>query len=177
MKEWRRPKRPSPALVVALIALVLAAGGVAVASIPGPTGAIAGCFNPSSTNKELSVVDHDASCPGGNVRLVWNQKGPTGATGATGPKGVAAYQVRVQETKKFSGDRGSKTVLCTGGREVLGGGASIHGFPEKNFALKVNRPRKRLGTKAARWTAVGVRRGGSNGKWFLRVTVICAKVG
>lgn len=60
---------------------------------------------------------------------------------------------------------------------MLGGGASIHGSPRKNFALKVSRPVKgKKNVRPDRWWVVGVRRGDSN-KWFLRVTVICAKVG
>lgn len=52
----------------------------------------------------LKVIDHNARCPSG-TRLVWTQKGPTGATGSPG---VSSHQICNQESKRFSGDYGSR---------------------------------------------------------------------
>lgn len=73
---------PSPSMAVALLALVLAAGGVAVASIPGPDGSIKACvadggrigigseLSPYAVPKgTLRVVDSGASCGSGETPL------------------------------------------------------------------------------------------------------------
>jgi hypothetical protein len=69
-------------MVVACIALVLAAGGFAVAAIPGPDGVIAGCFKKKKGT--LRVVDTRKKCRKGERRLTWNQKGVPGERGPAG---------------------------------------------------------------------------------------------
>lgn len=83
-----RRLRPSPAMAVALLALCVAIGGVAVAAIPGPGGVIKGCYDPSSSPQHpLSVVDDDGDCRSPNVLLPFNQQGPQGPQGTAGPAG------------------------------------------------------------------------------------------
>ena len=65
--------RLSPAMVVAVLALIVAIGGVAAASIPGPDGVIKGCYDPAGTRHVLSVVDASSDCSGTNVLLPFNQ--------------------------------------------------------------------------------------------------------
>jgi hypothetical protein len=74
----------SPSMAVALLALVIAVGGVAVASIPGPDGVIQGCYDNSTG--ALSVIDPAAGrgCPPGATALSWNQTGPQGPQGPPG---------------------------------------------------------------------------------------------
>jgi hypothetical protein len=68
----------SPSVAVALLALLVAIGGVAVASIPGQDGVIRGCYDNSTG--ALRVIDPDAgrSCSGTETALSWNQQGPKG---------------------------------------------------------------------------------------------------
>jgi hypothetical protein len=80
--------RPSPAMVVAVIALLVALGGVAAASIPGKGGVITACY--LKTGGSLRVLN--TSSPGASGRchrnertLTWNQLGRQGVKGATGP--------------------------------------------------------------------------------------------
>jgi hypothetical protein len=74
---------PSPSMVVALLALGVAAGGVAAASIPGPDGAIRACVAddgqigigaplvPYAVPKgSLRVIDSGASCGSGETPLM-----------------------------------------------------------------------------------------------------------
>ena len=83
--------RPSPALAVAFIALLVAVGGAAFASIPGPSGVVKGCY--SKSNGSLRVIDSKKGCSKRHERtLRWNQqgvRGDTGDTGATGAPGSA----------------------------------------------------------------------------------------
>jgi len=63
--------RPAHAMAIAIAALVVALGGDAFASIPGPDGTINSCY--SNTNGALRVVDSTStSCARGEtaVRLV-----------------------------------------------------------------------------------------------------------
>src|SRR5690242_1169427 len=75
-----RHRRPSAALIVAILALITALGGVAVASIPSGDGTIHGCYNGQGA---LRVIDADggATCAPGETALNWNQTGPPGPAG------------------------------------------------------------------------------------------------
>src|SRR4051812_29830484 len=87
--------------------VVLAVGAaIAVAAIPGPGGVITGCY--AAANGALRVIDSSASCAGGETRITWNQKGPTGARGPTGPKGAAGPKGPTGQTgpKGPTGPRG-----------------------------------------------------------------------
>ena len=85
--------RPSPAMVVAVIALLVALGGIAAASIPGKGGVITACY--LKTGGSLRVLN--TSRPGASGRchrnertLTWNQlgrQGIQGKKGNTGPPG------------------------------------------------------------------------------------------
>jgi hypothetical protein len=83
--------RPSPAMVVALIALLVALGGVAFASIPGPGGVVEGCYSKSSG--VLRVIDSKKGCSKKHERtLRWNQHGVQGARGFEGIQGPQGNQ-------------------------------------------------------------------------------------
>jgi hypothetical protein len=83
---------PSPAMVVAVIALLVALGGVAAASIPGKGGVITGCY--LKTGGSLRVVDTSKPGAGGRCHqsertLTWNQRGLPGIQGVKGDTGPA----------------------------------------------------------------------------------------
>jgi Collagen triple helix repeat (20 copies) len=86
--------RVSPALAVAVAALVLALGGVAWATIPDSGGVIHGCY--SKAIGRLRVIDPStpAHCTALESSIQWNQTGPQGPqglkgdTGAQGPQGL-----------------------------------------------------------------------------------------
>lgn len=65
---WRRLPKPSPAMAVALLALVIAASGAAVAAIPS-NGTINGCY--STKTGALRVIDSGQSCSKGETPLSW----------------------------------------------------------------------------------------------------------
>jgi hypothetical protein len=77
--------------VLALVAIVLAAGGFAVAAIPSGNGTIKGCFKKSGKAKgTLRVIDERARCKRTERQLTWNQRGVPGAPGAPGAPGSDA---------------------------------------------------------------------------------------
>src|SRR3954452_22837794 len=113
-----RLKRPSPAMVVSIVALVLAAGGFAVAAMPSPDGTIHGCYK--KDGGALRVVKGAGGCKTGERALSWN-------------RGVARVTVRsttlvVPMTCSGSGGfrlcNGSNTgtVACKAGERATGGG-------------------------------------------------------
>src|SRR4051794_13125983 len=87
MLSFLRRRRPSPALIVAALALAVALGGVAVAAIPSSDGVIHGCYK--QHKGQLRVVDAASGqhCRRSEVALAWNQQGPAGPQGAAGQSG------------------------------------------------------------------------------------------
>ena len=66
-----RSHRPTPALVISIVALVIAVGGVASATIPGANGEIHACTNAEGV---VRVIDPTAGgkCHPGETPLRWN---------------------------------------------------------------------------------------------------------
>jgi hypothetical protein len=96
-----RPLRPSPALIVASLALIVAAGGVAYAHEPEFTpihpNEIAACL--AMPSRALYVPPSGGGeCRAGDIPISWNirgrrgSSGPAGAIGRTGPVGPAGTQ-------------------------------------------------------------------------------------
>lgn len=82
--------RPSPAMVIAFIALLVAGGGAAVAAIPDSDDKeIHGCYG--NRTGALRVIDAELgeTCTSKETALVWNQQGPPGDPGAPGTPGSA----------------------------------------------------------------------------------------
>jgi len=87
--ELRRVRRGGRkgGVVLAAVAVMAVAAGVAYATIPDSGGVIHGCYlNKIGT---LRVIDPSAGqkCAGFETPIQWNQTGPQGATGSAGPKG------------------------------------------------------------------------------------------
>ena len=122
-KLRRHPRPPSPSMIVAFIALLVAAGGVTYAAIPDSSGDIHGCF--SDRTGALRVIDTEATppetCNGTKeTPLVWNQEGQSGATNVV---------VRAGSTSATNGDSVVATAGCDTGERATGGGARVFGDP------------------------------------------------
>src|SRR2546423_8212482 len=80
--------RPSPAMVIALLALVLAMGGFAVAqSGRGSGGTIRGCADKKTG--VLRVLKARGKCNRRERAISWQQQGPQGVAGSPGTAGRA----------------------------------------------------------------------------------------
>jgi hypothetical protein len=91
LRDRFRTARPSPAMIVALIALFVALGGVAVgAGSPfGGTSSdkqIRGCVSKSGA---LTIPKGNRRCARGQTEITWNKRGPRGLQGEQGLKGDA----------------------------------------------------------------------------------------
>lgn len=86
--------RPSVSTLVAVVAVVIALGGIAYAavpnSIPDSKGVIHGCF--SKINGHLRVVKLPSSCRAYERAISWSQNGQPGPRGPAGPAGPAGGQ-------------------------------------------------------------------------------------
>jgi hypothetical protein len=118
MRALRR-LRPSPALIVACLALILAAGGVTFAAIPGPDGTIKGCQLPA--NGGFRVIDHDQNCKANERTVTWNQAGEPGPPGVSGFEYVDAF------SELDSTDFKEAIAHCPTGKKAIGSGAFIIG--------------------------------------------------
>ena len=86
-------------LLLIAVAVMVAAGTVAVASIPGSDGVITACWDHTAgaTYGALRVIDpslsgstrspNEYSCQSNETQITWNQQGPTGPAGPAGPLG------------------------------------------------------------------------------------------
>jgi hypothetical protein len=103
-------KTPSPAMVVALLALVAAVGGgaFAVAAIPAADGSIKACYKKSGKQKgSLRVIDSKKRCARSEKTLTWSQNGSPGAAGPSGAAG-ANGQTGAQGDVGAKGDTGER---------------------------------------------------------------------
>lgn len=118
--------RPLPAFVVAVVALVLALGGAAFATIPDSAGVIHACYQVNRTgqldrNSSLRLIDPSGSgtqgtkgCTPHELALDWNHTGPRGPAGLPGPKGDTGPQGP-------QGDAGRAGSAGADGKTVLNG--------------------------------------------------------
>jgi hypothetical protein len=133
-------------MVVALVALVLAAGGFAIAAIPSADGTIHGCYK--KDGGALRVVNGAGGCRAGERALSWN-------------RGVAKVTVRratmIIHLSCTSGGPGfyncngsnSKTVPCKRAERATGGGYGAGNA--QSLTIKVSKPFPEAGRPTG-WT-------------------------
>jgi hypothetical protein len=79
-------RKPSPATAVAVIAVVAASTGVAVAAIPDRNGTITACY--AKKGGSVRIIDVKKKCRSKTEkRISWNQAGKDGAAGTPGAPG------------------------------------------------------------------------------------------
>ena len=126
-KVRSRNALPSASMLVALCALVTAAGGVAVAAIPhSVTGLITGCYGPASA---LRPIDAQAgqTCKNGEKTLTWNQQGKQGPAGVIGSVVVRRTDISLPAgaVVNSAGAPTSAFATCAAGERLIGGSASV----------------------------------------------------
>jgi len=177
-------RRPSPALVVAGIALGLALGGTGdatVLTVPRnsvgtaqlKTGAvttrkIAKGAVTSSQVKNRSLLSADFK-PG---QLPAGPTGPQGPAGPAGPPGISALQ-RVDVTTPLSSVN-SKSLLvdCPSPKKAIGGGARVLGNGASRVSITANFP----DSSGTQWDASAAEVVGTAQTWQLQAYALCANV-
>jgi hypothetical protein len=177
----RRPhKLPSPATVIASIALLVALTGTSIAAVENVprnsvgTRNIKGGAVTSAKIRNGTIVSADvrnrsllrADFAPGQVPT-----GPTGPQGPAGPPGVSAREQISAETGVSSASPKSITATCPTGKRVLGGGVEISGAGRARVTATENKPSGDTGWEGEAFEAVATGSG-----WKLVVHAICANV-
>jgi hypothetical protein len=196
-----RIRRPSPALVVASLALLLSLGGSAYAAVglaPGSVGTrqlryaavttekLARGAVTASKVKPYSLLSEDFA-PG---QLPVGPRGPAGATGpqgvpgATGPQGlpgapgapglagVSGYQVITSMSAMSATPQKAVAANCPAGESVLGGGVAAETPSTDTLATQQSYPNN----NNTQWFGVANDLAPTPSAWTLVVYAICANV-
>ena len=168
-----RLRPPSPALVVACLALAVAlSGGAYAVSTALPRNSVgtaqlkANAVNSAKVqNRSLRAVDFATG------QIPKGPPGPAGAPGAPGPPGVTGLQ-QTSSTGPSNSTSKSFQVDCPSGKRAVGGGGTLTGTTTNTF-LSTSRPTD-AGTG---WIAAGREStGGNAGNWAVQAWVVCATV-
>ena len=181
-------------MVLGLIAVLLTAGGVALAMHNDPDELHA-CYNNS---RHLLIIDDPANCGNNETAVSWNQQGlqgpqgligltgPAGANGLTGPQGNPGQQGNpgpagagglsnfeiVFTTSPLASDQFVAISLpCPAGKQVISGGFDIQSQGGGVIEIVTSGPFNFGWAVRARASA-----NFQNNQWQLAVTALCATV-
>jgi hypothetical protein len=164
-------RRRGVRMLLAATAMLAGAAGVALATIPGSTGVINGCYE--KRTGILRVIDAEAgkTCLSFETPISWNQRGlkgdpgATGARGERGPAGPASAVIRVGPLEKAV-----SLAHCLIGEVATGGGGVATGAgPALSHSLPLNDDRGSIPTG---WVART-----NNPDGFVQAYAVCAAPG
>jgi hypothetical protein len=167
-----RLRPPSPALVVACLALAVALSGTAVAvstALPrNSVGTVQLKNNAVNSAKVKNASLRAADFAPGQI-----PRGPQGPAGPQGSPGVSGLQLISGSGVSNSTSPKTQQQDCTSGKKAIGGGASLTGSTANTF-LGTSRPTD----PGTGWIATGRESSGGNaGSWAVQTWVVCATVG
>lgn len=171
-----RKRLPSPALVVASLALAAALGGTAVAASPLARNSVGEHHLRAGAVTSAKVRDGSLRATDFAASARHALRGPAGPAGAPGTPGVSGL-VQVGATTSFDSSR-EKTIVarCPEGKRLVGGGGGAWGramiFVPDGLVLTASHP---LDDTA--WLAAARESTPTDDSWFLRATAICAATG
>jgi hypothetical protein len=128
MSDWLLRHRPSPALVVACLALLIALGGVSYAAVTLPRNSVgpAQLRNDAVTSKKVknrSLLAIDFK-PG---QLRAGARGPKGDKGDAGAPGISGYEIVTGRNDVTNQRFNSVAISCPAGKKAIGGGGATAG--------------------------------------------------
>ena len=177
-------RRPSPALVIASLALLVALTGTSYATVlnvpknsVGTSELRRNAVKPAKLAPNAVRTAHvlNGSLLAADFRagqIPQGPKGDKGDAGAIGPSGLSGWQ-RI-EVESASNSDIAKTVIadCPAGKRVVGGGTEVVPAIAAGPALMGDGPNGDTG-----WRGQGREIVATNSNWQVRVEVICATVG
>jgi hypothetical protein len=180
-------RRPSPAMVVACIALGIVLGGTsyaAVLSVPKNSVGTAQLKNSAVTTKKLAANAVTSSQVKNSSLLRADFKsgqlpagptgpqGPAGAAGAAGAPGISGLQRFDVATTSNSSSPKTAIVACPSGKKPVGGGARVIGNGAGVVSIIENFP----DSDAVHWNAKASEVVATAQTWQLQVYALCATV-
>jgi hypothetical protein len=173
-----RPRRlPSPAIVVAAIALLVALGGTSIAAVSQVPRASVGTpqlKNNAVTGAKIAASTiTSADVKNGSLLRGDFKAGqiPAGPAGPPGPAGLSAReQVSAETTLTALGPK-NVTATCPAGKKVIGGGVELSGAGRNRVSVTENKP---FGDNA--WEAEAFEVVNTNQTWKVVVHALCANV-
>jgi hypothetical protein len=144
----RKFRIPSPATVIAVIALLVALGGTSYAAVVLPANSVGTAQLRNSAVNSLKVKDRSllardfapGQIPAGPAGPT-GAAGPAGPAGATGPAGAAAGAiVHVTSVPAPPGTTTSGIAACASGQKATGGGVYLNGTTTDNDHLTTSAP-------------------------------------
>ena len=176
-----RLRLPSPALVVASLALLVALGGTSYAAVTLSARSVGtvhlkngAVTSPKVQNGALGLVDL-APATRRALAGATGPQGPAGPKGDPGPVGLAGLETAWASSPFDSNDTKTLVVRCPEGKRLVGGGAGAWGramiWMEDGVALVASHPHDDTTWLAAAREVVPTEK-----SWFLRASAICAAV-
>jgi hypothetical protein len=141
-----RLPRPAPATVIATAALVFAAGGFAVATIPTADGTIHGCY--ATNGGQLRIVQH-TKCKKREKAISWNKDGPASVKVRSTTVTLRYKCNLISGTYWCGAPERNVTVHCRSGERATGGG---YGQGSNGAMVSDTYPSPTTGTPTG-WTA------------------------
>ena len=173
----RLTKLPSPATVIASIALLVALAGTSVAAVsalPARSVGTAQLKDNAVTSKKVksfTLLRSDfkrGQIPRGPV----GARGPQGAPGPAGPPGIAALERRDVVTATSSANTKTISAVCPTGKRVLGGGARVQGAGLADVVISEAFP----DSDGTKFNALARESDPTAAAWSLQVYAMCATV-
>lgn len=166
-------RRPSPALVISCIALLIALGGTGYATVlQVPRNSVgtaqlknSAVISAKVKNRSLLRADFASGQLPAGPR---GPAGPAGPAGAAGPPGLSGVERVASTSDNNSVASKTQTVTCPAGKRLLGGGARLDPILPQ-LAIQTSFPDN---DNVYRATAREVTATGAN--WSLTVFAICA---
>ena len=179
-------RRPSPALVVACLALAVSSSGVGYAATVLPRASVGAAQLKKDAvtsikvkNRSLLAVDFKrgqlpAGAPGAKGdkgdKGVNGDKGDKGDKGDTGAPGLSEVEIVKSTSVSNSSDKGV-AANCPAGKKVIGGGGYTSTTTSTSVWVAISHP-----PTDTSWRAYGIEASGYAGNWTVTAVAICAKV-
>ena len=180
--------RPSPAVVLASMALLFALAGTGIAAItalpPNSVGkpqlkknaVVSGKITDGEVRSQdianSTIISQDVR--NGTLRRVDFRANelPAGAPGPAGPPGVSGLQRTDISTSTDSGSPKSVGATCPSGKRAIGGGARVSGGGSSEVSITDSFPE----VDGSRWNTRAVEVNATNASWVLTAFAVCATV-
>ena len=174
----QRPRKlPSPALVLAATALLVALGGTSIAAVSQIPRASVGTpqlrDNAVTSAKIRSSTITSADVRNNSLLRADFRRGqlPAGPAGPQGPAGLSGREQVSAESPQTSAAPKNVTVTCPTGKVVIGGGVELSGPGRARVTVTENKP---SGDNA--WEAEAFEAVATPAAWKVVVHALCANV-